>query len=669
MADKAAPGRPLAFAWPLVLCLVGLDYFSSLAYLPSIAVEAAGPLAPVAVLAVVAVTLLAAVPVYWYVVGRSPHGHGASGLLETLVRGWFGKALILVLLGFIGTDFVLTRTLSTADATTHLVHNPFWKSDVEWVLNNRATVRGWLPEFLHDSFSRYWNEQVLVTVVLAVLGFGFYAAIRGVFTRWFMWFAAAVVGLYLLLTGLILVSGGLHFAHHPEVLRDWWGATVPERLGAPAAEPWSLAKALAVLFVWTFPRMALALSGFELSLASAPLVRGDEGDDSAYPRGRVRNARKLLLAAGCIMSVFVAAAVLNVTLLIPEADATGEGVASHRALAYLAHGGRGDLGPLFGPAFGTLYDLSTVLILLLAGASATIGFRDVAPHYLARFGMQLEWARKAKVVQHLFNGVILVVVIGFHASVASQQWAYATSVLALLCGAAIAATLDLRRRFRGSWLRPLVLAPFLLYSAVFLGTAALTAVRHPSGLAIALGFVAVVFVTAFASRYWRSKELRFDGFTFADEPTRARWDEICQLEFQVLVPHRPGLHSLADKDREIRHKHRVAADVPIIYLEVTLGDPSDFLNAPLMHIDRDDGREVIRVSRCASVAHVLAAIALEFRKVGKPPELIFGWSNENPLAANLHFLLMGEGNVPWMVHELIRHAEPDPARQPRVVIG
>jgi hypothetical protein len=66
---------------------------------------------------------------------------------------------------------------------------------------------------------------------------------------------------------------------------------------------------------------------------------------------------------------------------------------------------------------------------------------------------------------------------------------------------------------------------------------------------------------------------------------------------------------------------------------------------------------------------VLAAIGLAFREVGKPPEIHFGWSEENPLAANLNFLLLGEGNVPWLVNSLLHKAEPDPARRPRVVIG
>src|SRR5437763_7060728 len=82
-------------SWWLVLCLIGLDYFSTLAYLPSLAVEAAGPLAPFAALVVVAVTLLAALPVSLHVVGRSPPWRGGTGLLERVAPGWPGKLLCL----------------------------------------------------------------------------------------------------------------------------------------------------------------------------------------------------------------------------------------------------------------------------------------------------------------------------------------------------------------------------------------------------------------------------------------------------------------------------------------------------------------------------------------------------------------------------------------------
>ena len=96
-----------------------------------------------------------------------------------------------------------------------------------------------------------------------------------------------------------------------------------------------------------------------------------------------------------------------------------------------------------------------------------------------------------------------------------------------------------------------------------------------------------------------------------------------------------------------------------MFVEAELGDPSEFQHSPLMEVVDDDGRFIISVKRCASVAHVIATIALEISHVGKPPEIHFGWSDDNPLAAAIGFFLFGEGNVPWRVRELIRKAEPE----------
>src|SRR6516165_4402839 len=95
--------------WLWILGLIGLDYFSTLGYQPSIAFESAGALAPLATVVVVLLTLFAALPIYAHIAGKSPHGQGATGLLERLVHGWWGKLLILVLLGFAAADFVVTR--------------------------------------------------------------------------------------------------------------------------------------------------------------------------------------------------------------------------------------------------------------------------------------------------------------------------------------------------------------------------------------------------------------------------------------------------------------------------------------------------------------------------------------------------------------------------------
>src|SRR5205085_10004352 len=123
------------------------------------------------------------------------------------------------------------------------------------------------------------------------------------------------------------------------------------------------------------------------------------------------------------------------------------------------------------------------------------------------------------------------------------------------------------------------------------------------------------------------------------------------------------------KEESIRGEHRLGPDVPIVFLEAHLGDASEFYQEPMLEVIQDEGRFVLRVTYCASISHVLAALALELSKVGRPPEIHFGWSDESPLAANIGFLLFGEGNVPWMVRELIRRAEPKPERQPKIVIG
>jgi hypothetical protein len=290
---------------------------------------------------------------------------------------------------------------------------------------------------------------------------------------------------------------------------------------------------LAVLAIGAFPQLALAISGFELSMTAAPLVQGQPGDDPLRPRGRIRNTRKLIFAAALIMAVYVLGAVLTTTLLVPGCAIGPGGSAQHRALAYLAHGqllsdGRtaAAMNPWFGPAFGSLYDASTVIVLCLAGASGIIALRDLVPQYLYRLGMEMDWALRFGVMMHLFNAVILVVTIAFHADVASQQGAYATSVLVLLAGAALAAAVDLAQRWQGSRLQILVASPFAAVFAFLISMAALTIVVNRSGLAIALSFVAVILSSSAVSRWLRSTELRFDGFSFADQPTQQRWRQL-----------------------------------------------------------------------------------------------------------------------------------------------
>ncbi|MGE0755502.1 MAG: amino acid transporter [Pirellulaceae bacterium] len=631
--------------WLWVMCLTGVDYFSTLGYQPSIAYDATGLLAPFATLILVGVTLGCALPIYSYVAGESFAGQGSIAMLERLLSGWRSKFLVLVLLGFAATDFVITKTLSAADAAEHLIHNPLWQK---------------LPSAVAHS------QLVLTAMLLVVLG--------GVFLRGFreaIGLAVALVAVYLSLNILVIGSGLGYLAAHPHCLGDWLGQIRDGdwHMGEQpffAAKGWLGVLAVCVLY---FPKLALGLSGFETGVAVMPLVRGDATDDPTRPTGRIRNTRKLLITAAIIMSFLLSGSALVTATLIRPHELMEGGAAANRALAFLAHGQSvHPINPWFGELFGTLYDLSTVSILWFAGASAMSGLLNLVPRYLPRYGMAPEWASAVRPLVLLFTVINLLVTWFFGASVEAQSGAYATGVMVLISSACVAVGIDQWNKRRGFWWAR-VPWKIVLITLVFFYTTVAIVVEKPEGITIASIFITTVIGVSLLSRTMRSTELRLIRFEFVDDHSRFLWDTLKHLEFPVLVPHRAGRRSIVEKEEEIRAIHRLTADIPIVYIEATLGDTSEFYHSPQMEIVEQEGRFIVRVRGCVSIAHVLAAIALELSKAGEPPELHFGWSEESPLAANVRFVLFGEGNVPWLVRELIRLAEPDPARRPRVVIG
>jgi hypothetical protein len=650
-SEKAGTGRkphPPTF-WLWVMCLTGVDYFSTLGYQPSIAFEATGLLTPFATVILVLVTLFGALPVYRHVAAKSPHGQGSIAMLERLVHGWTGKFLVLVLLGFAATDFVITKTLSAADASAHVIKNPLVQQYLTWDATQLA-ITMFLLVLLGATFMRGFKE---------VIGM-----------------AVGIVGIYLLLNMVVVGSSLVFLWNHPEHAENWLrqveaGQWHFQHDFSNNSEPWHILLVCTILF----PKLALGLSGFETGVAVMPLIQGDPGETEAAPLGRIRNTRKLLVTAALIMSLFLLGSALVTSTLIGPSDLEKGGGAHDRALAYLAHGENlihGESGtcvnPMFGTVFGTIYDLSTVIILWFAGASAMAGLLNLVPQYLPRYGMAPEWAGAIRPLVVLFTAVNLFVTWQFNASVEAQGSAYATGVLVLMSSACIATVIDRWRARSGAWFFRLSW-PFAFITVIFVYTTLTNMIEKPDGLLIAIWFIAAIVLSSFISRLMRSKELRFHGLDFVNTQSRFLWDSMKMLEFPVLVPHRPGSRSIREKEDSIRREHRLSPEVPVVFIEANLGDVSDFYQTPLMEIIQEEGVFILRINRCASVAHTIAALALELSKAGAPPEIHFGWSDQNPLAANISFLLFGEGNVPWIVRSLIRDAEPDPAKQPRVIIG
>ena len=650
--------------WLWVMCLTGVDYFSTLGYQPSIAFNNAGLLSPLATLVLVAVTLFCALPVYRYVAERSPHGQGSISMLERLVGGWTGKVIVLVLVGFAMTAFVITKTLSAADAAEHLLNNPYFKGAPEWMHSQVGATMALLV-LLGVMFLRSFHEVIGAAVVL--------------------------VAIFLVLNFIVIAESLRYLAGHFHLVEEWWANVVAGRWyieSVPLHGGSGVGMAILASML-VFPGLALGLSGFETGVAVMPFVKGDPNETDEHPAGRIRNTKKLLTTAALIMSFYlIGSSIVTTTLIPPQAlkevkhahgaakptDPNAEGAAANRALAYIANGeasaARGEpISPIFGRAFGLIYDISTIAILWFAGASAMAALLNLLPQYLPRYGMAPDWARAIRPLVILFTIVNLIVTWAFDASVEAQGAAYATGVLMLILSACVASTIDIYRHRKGPWWRRIPLRASLVV-AVFAYTTTVIIIGKPDGLKIAAIFIIAVVLISMVSRAMRSTELRFGGFEFKDVTSRLIWDDLKAESFPILVPHRPGARTLAEKESIIRAEHRLVERDQIVFIEAKLGDASDFEHRPLLEVfERADNRIVLRATRCTSIPHVIAAIGLEMSKSGKPPEIHFGWSDESPLAASLSFVLFGQGNVPWMVRELILKNEPDPKRQPRVVVG
>jgi hypothetical protein len=597
--------------WWQVMCLTGVDYFSTLGYQSGIAFLAAGVLSPVATLVLVLVTLFAALPVYNRVAEASPYGQGSIAMLEKLFPGWNGKVFVLVLLGFATTDFIITMTLSAADAAAHFIHNPYTPRSLQ-------------------------NQMGVTLVLLAILGViflkGFKEAIK---------IAAVLVAVYLALNLIVSVVGVFHVLEQPHLLVDWKRALFTQH-----GSLFSIIGLSCLLF----PRLALGLSGFETGVAVMPLIECDNNLEL-----RIRNTRRLLATAALVMSFFLMTTSFITTLLIPAAAFKEGGPANGRAVAYLAH-------QYLGGAFGSLYDLSTILILAFAGASAMAGLLNLIPRYLPGFGMAPEWARASRPLVLVFISVAFLVTRLFHADVDAQGGAYATGVLVLITSASCAVTITARTL--------LSRAALGLVSLIFTYTTVVNIYERPEGLKISCMFIFTMIFTSLTSRAFRSTELRISGVQL-DAEAQTFVAESAHKTIR-LIACKPRSNS--DKDREhakteLREMYALSPETPIYFILVERGDTSDFMENLQVHGIREGPDRIFRATS-AAVPNSIAALLIYLKQAtGCIPHAYFHWTDVNPVVNAMRYIFLGEGDTAPLTHEVLRRAIKDPAQRPVVHVS
>lgn len=592
--------------WFSVLCLTGVDYFSTLAYQPGIALLAIGALAPFASLVLIFMTLFGAVPIYIQVAKRSFTGQGSIAILEKLLNGWKGKFTVLALIAFAVTDFFITMTLSASDAAAHIVENHYLRT---FLTENNIFVSLFLILFLGFVFFIGLTEAIMLSISITLP--------------------------FLFLTAFVLFKCLADIIQHPLLIKLW--------LQNPVFQFDYMT--LFFMTVFAFPKLALGLSGFETGVSVMPLIENKPIPNAKNAlEGRIKGTNKLLITSALIMSIYLILSSISTSILLSENQVDKGGEAAGRALSFLAH-------KFIGNFFGTVYDISTIIILWFAGASAMAGLLAIIPRYLPRFGMAPPWIESRKPLVVIITIINILIVLIFKADVNAQAGAYATGVLALILSAAVAVTLSLHKeKTKPAYKDPKIIY-FFLITLAFTYTLIMNIGERPDGIIIVSIFFVIIFIASFVSRWRRAFELRVDSAKFVDKNSEAIFNSIRNKKVD-LVPTSSMDEDFFRKKKEKIEQHYILSSA-LAFLVIHLRDDRSEFMSPLeikvTQLTSNKEHYFIEIFGAVAIPNTIAYISEQL----SPISIYLGLARKNAMEQSFSYLFFGEGEIGIITYKVL----------------
>ncbi len=607
--------------WFSVLCLTGVDYFSTLAYQPGIAIMALGALAPSASLILILVTLFGAVPVYIQVAKRSFTGQGSIAILEKLLHGWKGKLMVLALIAFAVTDFFITMTLSASDAAAHIVENPYLHT---FLTANNTFVALFLIIFLGFVFYIGLKEAIILSIMITVPFLGF--------------------------TALVLFKCLIDIINHPTLFTLW------------LSNPVFKLDHMTIFFmtVLAFPKLALGLSGFETGVSVMPLIQ-NTGSNSLKPMaGRIKGTRKLLVTSAVIMSIYLIFSSLVTSILLKQSQVRDGGEAAGRALSFLAH-------EYIGNFYGTMYDISTIIILWFAGASALAALLSIIPRYLPRFGMAPPWIESRKPLVVIITTINIIIVLIFKANVNAQAGAYATGVLALILSAAVAVSLSLYNENKKSKYFDYKIVYFACVTVVFAYTLLDNILERPDGIIIASIFFIIILFASGLSRWRRAFELRVNSSKFVDTTSEQTFNSIKNKKVDLVPTSSVDQKWFKEKQDKIEKFYNVTHSLAFLVIHLR-DDRSEFMTPLEIRVSKYSSSSehyLIEIFGAVAIPNTIAYIS----ELLSPVAIYLGLARKNAMEQAFSYLFFGEGEIGIITYKvLVQHWETLKKRDVRPMI-